>query len=422
MNILFISRFGDSYGLASKMAREGSTVWYYIDDAKYRDRGKGFPDPQRVRFFEPYVDRADVIVFDMSGMGDLADGLRKRGRPVIGASALADRMEKDRNYAQGLMRRCAPDVTIPEYRAFKSIRDGVRFLEGEKRPFVFKPDNMPTSWTFVPRKGGNASVISVMELCPKERLDFILQEKVEGIEVSTEGWFNGNDWVEGAWNHTLERKRFMDFDHGPNTGCAGNVVFPCGEDRLVQTLLLPFTGLLKAAGFCGPLDVNALVTPERAYFLEFTPRLGYDAIQALSMLMRDTAGFFKGVASGGRRAELAGGTSLAVRLTMPPYPLSEEKKEAASLTKGMKVVEAPERLKPNVMLADVMLEKGEAVCAGTDNIVGVSAATGATIDEARQKAYAVIDAIAMTNDLQYRSDIGALDAQRMARLRGWGWI
>jgi len=421
MNVLFISRFGDSYGLATKIAAEGATVRYYIDDKRYADKGRGNETPERVRFYEPYVGAADVIVFDMSGLGALADRLKKRGRPVVGASALADRMEKDRSFAQELMKRYAPQVTVPEYRAFGSIREGVRFLAGEKRPFVFKPDNMAASKTFVPRKPGNSSVISVMELCPSDRIDFILQEKVEGIEVSTEGWFNGRDWVEGAFNHTLEKKRFMDSDKGPNTGCAGNTVWPCGADRLVRTLLLPFTGLLREHGYRGPLDVNAVVAPERVYFLEFTPRLGYDAIQAFSLLMRSASGFFKGVADGNMRAELTGGPSIAVRLTMPPYPLSEDKAGEAASTKGMKAVEVPRGLQQNVMMTDVMIEKGVAVCAGTDNVVGDVCATGATTDELRKRAYGIIDEIAITNDLQYRSDIGAGDGELMARLKEWGW-
>ncbi len=78
----------------------------------------------------------------------------------------------------------------------------------------------------------------------------------------------------------------MEGDKGPNTGCMGNVVFTTEGNRLTEQALMPLSPLLKKVGYVGPIDVNCILTATDAYFLEFTTRFGYDAIQTFSELLK----------------------------------------------------------------------------------------------------------------------------------------
>ena len=163
----------------------------------------------------------------------------------------------------------------------------------------------------------------------KEPADFVLSAKVEGVEVSTEAWFNGTDFV--LANNTIERNRFFNGDLGEKTGCAGNVVWAYEDVKdcaLYQELLAPLATVLKGK-YNGPVDVNAIIEKESnsPIFLEFTPRLGYDAIFAFQHLITsDLAGLFADIAMGRKwqgqfkSDRFFGG----LRIHVPPYPEEEK--------------------------------------------------------------------------------------------------
>ena len=77
-------------------------------------------------------------------------------------------------------------------------------------------------------------MMDYFESVAKHAPEFILQDFIEGSCVSTEGWFNGYDWME-PFNHTIEHKKMMNDELGPSTGCAFNVVWAIREtNRVVE--------------------------------------------------------------------------------------------------------------------------------------------------------------------------------------------
>src|SRR5581483_10364453 len=97
---------------------------------------------------------------------------------------------------------------------------------------------------FAVKADGNIGCETSRVLSEPEQLDWaldalptgcslIVQRRVKGIEVSTEGWWNGKAWIN--FNHTFEEKRFMAGDLGPNTGCMGNVVVSRGRNKLTRS-------------------------------------------------------------------------------------------------------------------------------------------------------------------------------------------
>ena len=55
---------------------------------------------------------------------------------------------------------------------------------------------------------------------PDKRIN-VLQEGLDGIALSTGRWWDGRNWV-GPYLGTIERKKFMDNETGPATGCSLN--------------------------------------------------------------------------------------------------------------------------------------------------------------------------------------------------------
>src|ERR1700684_4321983 len=97
MRILIHSQAGDIGGIAYQMGKEGAKVDLFIKEKAYRQAMDGLVT--KVETIEEGLKNSpDFVIFDLNGDGDLADKIRKDGYKVIGASALADRLEMDRSY------------------------------------------------------------------------------------------------------------------------------------------------------------------------------------------------------------------------------------------------------------------------------------------------------------------------------------
>lgn len=425
MDILHISLTNDGFSLAKHLADEGNRVWYFCQSHAYDNVGKGLDNPIRVWDYHPYISRAAFIIFDMVGMGAGADRIRKTGRPVIGASEIADKIELHREIGQALMEDAGNAntyVDISPNKTFSNIRDGVAFLRGQKKPYVFKAmNNKDDIWTFV-AEGSNEGLIEYMESLKQKSFPFLLQERVDGIEISTEGIFNGRSFI-WPFNHTMEKKRLMNGNRGQNTGCAGSLVWTCEEDEIVKNALLPIEGLLAKHNYHGMVDVNCICTEDKLYFLEFTARFGYAAIENLWHLIDgDKTEFFFKIADGFLRyQDFLDDFSMAVCLSFPPYPDYNDKKRVQALD-GMKVIDIRGH-DDNVWLHDVRWnEKKEPVLAGAVGLVGCVVETGATIEDADKKVYRTIDDICLMKEVQYRTDISEGVGKNIKKLKDWGWL
>ena len=129
---------------------------------------------------------------------------------------------------------------------------------------------------------------------------FILQEFIKGTEVSVEGWFDGSEfWL---LNSTLEDKKFMNDNRGPNTGCSGNLVLLIkSTDRIYREGLEKSKSILQQLGYRGMIDLNTIVTEDKAYGLEWTPRFGYDASATLCRMYAGDYGEMLGAVASGQQ-------------------------------------------------------------------------------------------------------------------------
>lgn len=416
MKFLLRSGWGESLSIGRRLEDEGHDVLMCIVDEAKDARHVGDQLISKTRDFPAAVKWADVVVYDGNNF-DLpreAELIRKT-KPVVGSSAYGDMLEHDRLQALKLVAEAG--LRVPTYKHFKDFNKARIFIERqtEDHGWVFKPNaEVPGFRTFVTysldemrRMLDYAERRFEMEKCP---VDFILEEKHDGVEVSTEAWFDGEDWC--LPNGTLEKNRLMDHELGEQTGCSGNVVWLYRDLNapLVDKLLEPMTPYLRGK-YRGPVDINSIIdeATHEPIFLEFSTRFGYAAIFALTELVEDVGDLLYSIANGRPYLGpvLMDRFSIGVRASIPPYPCESDGIAMDFPVFGFD----PDKFHRGIHPMEIRLdESGEAETTGPDGIVFEFTASAPTIEEARREVYRLINKIHVPN-IRYRTDIG-VDAER----------
>ena len=411
MRFLFISPTGDSLGIALRVQEEGNEVSFWCNDGLAKKVGNGLVSNYLEDGFKP--GKGDTIVFDMTGLGKLADQYRWDGYHVLGGSSLADKLEDDRDYAFEVMDECG--IRTPEYYSFGSWEEGKAFAAENSEKVVFKAS------------GDVAETCSSMVCEPKELVEllerlsgefpgdvqFEIQEFVEGIDLSTEAWFNGKEFVE-PFNHTLETKKFMPGDKGPSEGCTGNIVWATDrDDPIVADTVLKLGDFLRTNGYIGPIDVNVIVSTDGPYALEFTPRFGYDATPTLFYELLDcpVGDFIHSCARGDTSfMPLKSGFAAGLRVSVPPWPNQKHEGPQGVEVGGLRGQDYSHFCPMNVMSQDEKI-----VTAGAWGIVGILTGYGKTIEESFKDPYRIADKMVLSNK-QYRTDLPEYFKKRFRKI------
>ena len=427
--ILLISKEGDGLGVAQRLALEGNDVDVWVEEERFKEAGKGLVN--RVRSWEPAAHLADMIFLDGVGLAaKMEKQLLALDKPLLGCSARLDAIELDR--ALGMDLFTTAGIAIPETRNWTGTAEADKIVKEEpwQEGWVIKPSgNQSTAKTMIV-KDQTLWDRCLSRISPDSR--GILQRVLTGIEVSTEGWFNGKEFLT-PFNHTFEEKRFLAGGLGVNTGCMGNVVVSGGSgDQLTRSTVERLSGFLRQLDYRGPFDINCIVTPEGAYALEATSRMGYDAVEALAEGLEQPLGdLLWGVATGtATEMPLAEDqTLIAVRLSIPPWPV---RKPNAS-DHGEPITGIDDDTLPHLFLTDVYKSSEGYFTAAGDGVLLKATAKGGprhladdsrTTDytyECRRRVYRTLDRINVSGK-QYRTDIGERVNKEIAQLKEWGWL
>jgi len=424
--VLFISKEGDGLGVAQRVAFEGHAVDVYIRDFHFERAGRGLV--HRVPEWRGAARRADLIIADCVGLGSCEEAIRSAGRPSIGFSRALDALELDRQKGMELFEQVG--ISTPETHSFGSKSDALKLpaKHGWGDGWVIKGSgNLANDKTAVVKD--QALWPRAVEALP-DTCRGICQRVVSGVEVSTEGWFNGSSFIR-PFNHTFEDKRFLAGDLGQNTGCMGNIVIRADGNKLTKETIERVEPFLKLLGYRGPFDLNCIVNADGAHALEATSRMGYDAVEALIEGLDEPFGdFLFDVAMGTKKdMKLTADTMIAVRLSVPPWPMRRPNADSA----GEPIMGIDDATLHHLFLEDIE-KKGDAyITAGADGVLLKATAVGSVTPpkvarhrpdytyEARRRVYRLLDRITVANK-QYRTDIGGRANEDIAQLREWGWL
>lgn len=431
MKIALSSYCGYGAWFASVLRLMGHQVTYHLSLDKYKDVMAGIAPAPQVKFHDhrqsdenigfPDYSKYDVSVFDLTGRERQAQH-SKMLTPTIGDGLTNKMLEEDRMFGIEIMEHAG--IGVPPYETFTDVSAAKSHIQKTQKRYVYKPNggqDQDTATTYVSKSSTDLlEYIDKLYLLSKGS-PFLLQEFKTGIEISLEGWFNGIDFY--CLNATLEEKKFMNDGVGPNTGCAGNLVFTVSSgSKLYIEGLSKIKDTLYALGYRGMIDLNTIATEEKLYGLEWTPRFGYDASATLlNMYGGDYAQLLQRVASGGvpeQKWKAEYGAS--ARITIPPYPTEIKlAKVRGTPIKGIDTDDEEELLK--TYFYDVMVEGKELVCAGVNGLICCPIETSATPEGAFAQLKERLKKIQVP-DAQYRTDLESSIIKRYRKLKEWGWI
>jgi phosphoribosylamine--glycine ligase len=337
---------------------------------------------------------ADLVVIGPEAplVAGVADELRRNGVAVFGPSADAARIEGSKTFAKDVLQAAG----VPTARTLSVARppcvvkaDG---LAAGKGVFVcHTADELEEALRAVAALGGRV----------------VIEELLEGAEVSLFALCDGRHAI--ALAAAQDFKRIDDGDLGPNTGGMGSyspVPWLDGADELIEQVHQPVVDELarRGAPFTGCLFAGLMMTADGPRVLEFNARFGDPETQVLMPrfegdLLESLAAAASGDLSGisvGASPEAA----VAVVLAAPDYPTRSD--YAGVTIQGIADAEATGAL---VFHGGTAVRDGRVVTNG-GRILSVTA-TGADVQEARDRAYAAVDLVSFEG-ARFRRDIAAV--------------
>jgi phosphoribosylamine--glycine ligase len=366
-----------------------------------------------------------VILFEAvsEGFGALQDKLRADGFQVIGGSALGDRLENDRAYAQALLAQHGfPAGHVHE---FTDAREADTFVQRHPGRYVLKfsgPD-FASSDNYVGRLEDGRDVRAMLRHRARAAARFILMDFIDGVEMGVGAYFDGERFLRPAcldWEH----KRFFAGDMGELTGEMGTVATFQDSDAFFGRTLGLLEPLFRGHGHVGYINLNTIVNADGIWPLEFTCRFGYPGFAVLSPLQATPWSTLFKILLGRSRAQFEAlpGFSTGIVLTTPPFPYTRKDVDEPI---GLPIIidgALSSEDRRNIHYGEIGSEGGELVTSGLYGWTMVVTGCGSSITEARDQAYARAKRVYIPNQ-RYRLDIGErLIRSDWAQLKSWDYL
>lgn len=422
MKVLLLDYYGSDGMLdyALRCHDAGHQVrWFFKRDGRNDSIGKGLlPKESLVNDWRSWMRWADVVVLaDNTKYLTEIDAWRKRENiPVVGATVEAARWELDRKIGQGVFKKAG--IEVPAFREFSDYDAAIAYVKKEGRAFVSKPsyDEADKSLSYVGKTPADlVYMLQRWKKASKLKGRFILQEKVSGCEMAVGAWFGPHGFSEG-WCENWEFKSLMAGDKGPNVGEMGTVVRYVRSSKLADMVLKPLEDALARLDYCGYVDVNCIIDEHgQPWPLEFTMRMGWPTFNIQQSLNKGDPAEWLAALSEGHDVKpwKLGLISTGVVMAIPQFPYG---KTAVAEMVGIPIQGLTPQLQRHIHPCGVMAGvapqdvDGKVVdlpCWMTAaDYVLVASGTGATVRQARGKAYKVLDQIKLPASPFWRPDIG----------------
>jgi phosphoribosylamine--glycine ligase len=345
----------------------------------------------------------------------LTDLLQEAGIAVFGPSRAAARLEASKAFARRFMARHGiPSAEFQVFGEQEAARAHVRALGG---PCVVKADGLAAGKGVAVCDTPAEAEAALEEIMGARRFgeagaNVVIEERLEGEEASYYALTDGEHVVTLA--AAQDHKRALDGDRGENTGGMGAysptpVLSEAVEKQVLEEIVHPTIRGMAAEGhpYTGVLYVGLMIDASGApKVVEFNVRFGDPETQPLVVRMDgDLVPLLDGAARGQlERATPPGFRDAAVCVVLASggYPRGYEKG---------KPIEGLEALAgdPDVVVFHAGTRRrdggSEAFETAGGRVLGVTA-RGATVREARDRAYAAADRVRF-DAMQLRRDIAA---------------
>ena len=337
----------------------------------------------------------------------LADELEKRGHRVFGPNKRAAEIEASKAFSKGLMKKY--NIPTAVYEIFDDYEKALGYVRAHALPLVLKADGLALGKGVLICRTLSEAEEGLKEIMLDKKFGaagnkVVVEEFLEGPEVSVLAFTDGKTIVPMATS--CDHKRAFDGDEGLNTGGMGTFS-PApfyGEKtakEVREKIMLPTVAAMNAEGrpFKGVLYFGLMKTKDGMKVIEYNARFGDPETQVvLPLLKTDLLEIFEAVTDerlSEIKIEWEEGACVCVVLASGGYPVKYEKGNEISvgdLEDGVVLCHAGTKRKDGKLVTD------------GGRVLGVCA-KGATIEEARQKAYRNVEKIRFEG-MHYRKDIG----------------
>ena len=348
-----------------------------------------------------------VVVGPEDPLSDgIVDYLEERNIPVFGPRQNAAVIESSKVFTKELLRKY--NIPTAAYETFERYEDALAYVRKQGAPIVIKADGLAAGKGVVVAQTLEEAEQALEEIMVKKVFGktgdrVVVEEYLQGQELSILSFVDGN--VVRPMLPAQDHKPVFDGDKGPNTGGMGTYSplphFPQSIiDEAVEKIIRPTAEAMAKEGrpFRGVLFAGLMATKNGVKTIEFNARFGDPETQVvLPLLETDLADIFL-AAIEGRLEEIeirwSQDAAVCVVLASGGYP--------GSYPKGIPIYGLDE-VRDSVVFHAGTAEKDGQIVTNGGRVLGVTA-RGATIEEARAKAYADIERIRFEG-MQYRKDI-----------------
>lgn len=341
----------------------------------------------------------------------VVDRFLAEGRPVVGPTAAAARLETSKAFAKAFMARHR--VPSARFHTCDTADDARRVVRSAELgfPVVLKADGLAAGKGVVIAPDLAAAESAIAAAMTDHRFGaagdrLVIEECLSGPEVSFFVLCDGTRAL--PLGTAQDHKRIFDDDLGPNTGGMGAfapspLVDAALDARIMADIVAPVLSGMAAEGypFRGFLYVGLMLTSEGPKVIEFNVRLGDPEAQViLPRIVSPLVPLLAAAATGSLESavcELSPDAVAGVVLASRGYP---ESSESGRPIVGISEAEAAGA---SVMHAGTAVSDGELVTAGGRVLAVVG--RGRDVQQAIDRAYAGVACVHF-DGMQFRRDIG----------------
>ncbi|EPD31526.1 phosphoribosylamine--glycine ligase [Gleimia europaea] len=409
MNILLLGSGGREHALALGLARN-NTLFIAPGNPGTKLVGTNIAvnpnDPVEVTKWATDND-IDLVVIGPEAplVAGVADAVAAARIPVFGPSQAASMLEGSKAFAKDVMESAGVDTAASV--ACKTMSEVEAALARFEPPYVVKNDGLAAGKGVIVTRELDAARAHARACLEAPGGAILIEEFMDGPEVSLFCVTDGKTVV--PLLPAQDFKRALDNDEGLNTGGMGAYCplpwLPEGfADEVVAKVAQPVVDEMARRGtpFVGLLYCGLVVTRRGIRVIEFNARFGDPETQVvLSLLETDLADLLFAAATGTladfaplQWSEAAGVGVVVSAENYPATPVLGDRVE------GIEEAET----EPNTRVYIAGVSEGEACPVTSGGRVLMVSATGKTLAQARQRAYAGVAKISIRGS-HHRTDI-----------------
>lgn len=344
-------------------------------------------------------------------VGGLVDALEAEGIRTFGPRKNAAILEGSKAFSKDLMKKY--NIPTAQYETFDNPEEALKYLETAKLPIVLKADGLALGKGVLICNTLEEAKAGVKEIMLDKHFGsagnrMVIEEFMTGREVSVLSFVDGKTIK--TMTSAQDHKRAKDGDQGLNTGGMGNFspspFYTEEVDAFCQKYIYqPTVDAMAAEGreFKGVIFFGLMLTPDGPKVLEYNARFGDPETQVVLCRMKnDIMDVIDACIDGTLdQVKLAfeDNAAVCVVLASDGYPVAYEK--GFEIT-GLEKFEGKEDY--YCFHAGSKFDDQGRVVTNGGRVLGITA-KGATLKEARAKAYEATEWVSFANKYM-RHDIG----------------